>query len=210
MTEPASATSAFPANVLADLEEMESQDLIPVAESICRHALKRLPTSDSKNRFKIGMKLLKYLISCTEEPLPSENIEEAIKILRQLADFITRNNRTKMTDSWLFLGYLFQRRQRGSRISNLKEAFKWYSLARRAYERRRTRRDLALATVALGEVYAALGGKDNFDKAIRLTKEALRIYTPKQYPDDNTYYRRAVEQFRAQRDRVGVKAKVNK
>lgn len=186
--------------MLADLEEMERAGLIPVCIAICRNALKRLPASDFKNHYAFGIKLVKYLIAFENEPVPPRQTEEALEVLRRTEKLLPSAEKQKKATCWLFLGFLFQNRKRGNKKRNLRQALKWYSLARNTFTRRSYPTEWAGATVALAEVYAGIGGpKTNLAKAIRLTRASLQVYTPNDYPEDNRAYRLAIEKLHNER-----------
>ncbi len=186
------------AELLRDLKELEEQDLIPPCIATCRFALKRLPRSDWKNRYKFGLRLVNYLINGMPEPLSARDSNDAIRTLRGLRETLPAKERERRARCGLFLGFLFQNRLQGSRLSNLRQALTHYSRARHDLHGVKYKEPWAAATAALAEVHEELDrSRLGLDRAVKLTKEALRVYTAKEFPQDHDIYSRSLANLRA-------------
>ncbi|MDQ6633077.1 MAG: hypothetical protein M3Y82_15200 [Verrucomicrobiota bacterium] len=191
--------------ILRDLEETEAEGYIPVCISMCRTAMKQTTSKDINNYFKVRFKLANYLVNHMSDPPDACDIEEAIRILKNLERNLPAHAKKKRADCRKFLGFIYQNREQGNKQRNLKEALKWYTLALRGFTKFTDPQNWAVVSVALAEVYENLKASDrqrNLDKAIQLLSNALNVYTIESFPEENSIYSLSMEKLKIKRQEV--------
>jgi hypothetical protein len=190
------STLTFP-RLHLQLRDLERKESFPACIAICRSALRKLPPSDWNNRYEFGRKLAKYLINHMPN-ISSADGNAAIGALRSVLSAAPTREKQKRARCALFLGYLFHHREEGIRSANLRKARRYYALARRVLPRDQSDKAWAdqawaIATCALAELDVALEpNKRGLNSAIRLTQQALGIYTRSRFPEDHKIYSEAL------------------
>ena len=182
-----------PQDVLKKAVGLNSDQLIV----LCKQAFKSIPSNDSQAIYSFGIKLVNLLIGIPE-PIPPQNIEAALTVLRRMESALQGSHDSeKWVNTQRNLGFAFQIRTCGNRNQNLSQAKLHYMRALNALPEKSE--DWALMSAALSEVCSEMRSPSlskNTREAIVYLEGALSVYTKEKYPNEFTEYSAALKELR--------------
>src|SRR5262245_27007196 len=123
------------ANLLAELEAAENRGDRMAIISQCREGLKAADRGQSKIIYAFGTKLANALLG-QPDPVPSNAVEEAIVVLKQLSDVLPRGQSKHRASANRNLAFAYQMRSKGDIQRNLSTAAFHYERALKFFGRR--------------------------------------------------------------------------